>query len=80
MVTGTAQWERGRLGGITGSVAVSAASQGARPSRRHLLERVRHEMGGVTMLREAGGHLGGEFSRESVGIEALSHPNVCLRH
>jgi len=33
MVTGMAQWERGRLGGITGSVAVSTASVGARTPR-----------------------------------------------
>jgi hypothetical protein len=37
-------------------------------------------MDGMTMLREAGGHLRCEFSRESVGVEALRHPNVCLRH
>jgi hypothetical protein len=38
------------------------------------------ETGGVTMRREGGGHLAGEFSRDSGGGEAHSHSNVCLRH
>jgi hypothetical protein len=40
----------------------------------------RHGMGGMAMRREAGGHLAGEFSRESGDLEALMHPHVCLRH
>ena len=72
------------------------AHLGARPSRRHLgaqasssatdaaetaaLLQMPHGMGDVTMRREIGRHLGIEFSRESVGGEALRHPNVCLRH
>jgi hypothetical protein len=44
------------------------------------LSTVQVEMDGMTMRREAGGHLAGEFSRESVGGETHSHPYVCLRH
>jgi hypothetical protein len=39
-----------------------------------------HETDGMTMRREAGGHLGSGFSRESGGGEVVMQFDVCLRH
>jgi len=85
-VTGTVQWERGRLGGIRERLHRNGAEMTALPDAAKMAvlpdaaETAALPTGGMTMRREAGGHLAGEFSRESGGGKALRHPNICLRH
>jgi len=106
-VTGTAQGERGRLGGIRERLQKKEMAFllkeirimriiGLRESVvgkiiliipisfKNLLwvflSTIQVETDGVTMRRDGRRRLVGEFSRESVGREAHSRPNVCLRH